>query len=71
MRLQAADHGGAGVQFRQEWLWGLRGGDGLRTVRERDSSGFKRIVEEQKVSRMTLRDSSSGSSLKAGYHVRP
>lgn len=54
MRLQTADHGEAGVQFRQEWLWGLRGGDGLRTVSERDSSGFKRIVEEQKVSRMTL-----------------
>lgn len=41
-------------QFRQEWLWGLREGDRPRTLMERDSSGFRRIVEKQKVSRMTL-----------------
>lgn len=49
---------GAGVQSRREWLWGRRGGGGLRTMREGDHPDLG-IVEEQEASWATL-DSGSG-----------
>lgn len=52
MRLQAADHGAAGAQSRQEWLWGQTGGAGLRPVMG-TPQGLG-VVEEQEACRITL-----------------
>lgn len=55
MSLQAADLGGAGVWSRLAWSGcGTGRGRGLKAMLEGDASGFRKVVEEQEMSRMSL-----------------